>query len=147
VGAEQGGLRAVLDTNTVLSALLFDAGHLAWIRSSWLARRFTPLCSSATADELIRVLAYPKFRLDEEDIHTLVGSYISFAEVISADCDGLDELPRCRDAKDQMFLELAHCGDADVLVSGDDDLLELTDSCDITIEPPSEFKKRFDEPN
>jgi len=139
-------LRAVLDTNTVLSALLFDAGELAWIRNAWVARRFIPLCSSATADELIRVVAYPKFQLDEEDIRTLVGSYISFTEIVSADCDGVDELLRCRDPKDQMFLELAHCGDADVLVSGDGDLLDLADSCELTIEAPSKFKKRFDDP-
>ena len=140
-------MRAVLDTNTVLSALLFQGGQLAWIRSSWVSRRFIPLCSSATADELIRVLAYPKFRLDEEDIRTLVGSYISFAEVVSIDCDDLDELPRCRDPKDQMFLELAHCAHADVLVSGDGDLLELADSCEFAIESASEFKKRFDDPS
>ena len=40
-------------------------------------------------------------------IRTFVGSYVSFAEVVSADCDGVDEPPRCRDPKEQMFLALA----------------------------------------
>lgn len=67
-----------------------------------------------------------------------------FAEVIPTECDGLDNLPHCRDPKDQMFLELAWCGDAEVLVSGDDDLLELAEECEFDIEAPAGFKTRFD---
>ncbi|GMR24027.1 MAG: putative toxin-antitoxin system toxin component, PIN family [Acidobacteriota bacterium] len=137
-------MRTVLDTNTVLSALLFESGRLTWIRDGWIASRFVPLCSAATAEELIRVLAYPKFRLDEDDIRVLLGSYIGFAEVVHITPTNLDTLPRCRDPNDQMFLELAICGDADVLVTGDDDLIEIAEDCELTIETPAEFKKRFD---
>ena len=43
-----------------------------------------------------------------------------------------------------MFLEIASCGDAKVLVTGDDDLLELADICEFAIETPAQFEKRFD---
>lgn len=77
MGSEQGGLRAVLDTNTVLSSLLFDSGRLTWIRDGWARRRFVPLCSSETTEELLRALAYPKFKLGKDEIRVLVGSYLS----------------------------------------------------------------------
>ena len=103
-----------------------------------------PLCSAATCEELIRVLAYPKFGLDEDDVHAIVSSYIRFAEVVHVVSDDLDALPRCRDPKDQMFLELAMYGNADVLVTGDDDLVALAGSCEFAIDTAAEFKKRFD---
>jgi hypothetical protein len=64
-------VRVVLDTNTALSALLFPAGRLSWMAAAWMAGRIEPLVSAATADELIRVLAYPKFRLDDDDVHVV----------------------------------------------------------------------------
>src|SRR5947207_420118 len=63
--------RVVLDTNVVLSALLFGAGVAGRVRVGWQSGRFVPLASAATARELVRVLAYPKFRLtaaEQEDL-------------------------------------------------------------------------------
>jgi len=137
-------LRVVLDTNTALSTLLFESGRLSWIREGWTAGHFVPLCSLATCEELIRVLAYPKFRLEDEDIRVIVREYIRFAEVIHVLPDDLERLPQCRDPDDQMFLELTMCGNADVLVTGDDDLLALADNCEFAIEAPSKFKIRFE---
>ncbi len=51
----------VLDTNLVLSALLFPQGRLAFLRHAWQETRFFPLASKTTAAELIRVLAYKDF--------------------------------------------------------------------------------------
>ena len=56
--------RAVLDTNVVLSALVFAGGAAARLRHAWQTRALLPLVSTATIRELIRVLAYPKFKLD-----------------------------------------------------------------------------------
>ena len=55
--------RVVLDTNVVLSALLFGSGWGARVRAGWQAGRFVPLASTATAQELVRALAYAKFKL------------------------------------------------------------------------------------
>jgi predicted nucleic acid-binding protein len=49
-------LRVVIDTNLVLSALVFG-GKVAQLRFSWQNQRFIPLISKATTTELIRVLA------------------------------------------------------------------------------------------
>lgn len=63
-------LRVVLDTNLVLSALVFG-GNIARLRKTWLEERFIPLASKATITELIRVLAYPKFKLTKTDQENL----------------------------------------------------------------------------
>jgi predicted nucleic acid-binding protein len=56
-------LRVVLDTDTVLSALLFPEGRLAWLRDAWTCGSVLPVVCIATVRELIRALAYPKFEL------------------------------------------------------------------------------------
>ena len=55
--------RTVLDTNAVLSALVFTRGPAGRLRQAWQASQLLPLVSTATAQELMRVLAYPKFKL------------------------------------------------------------------------------------
>lgn len=135
-------LRIVLDTNTVVSASIFEQGRLAWIRDFWRQSRVVPLTSQPTTEELIRVLSYPKFGLTAREIRTLASDYVTYAEVVvirESECAGL---PQCRDPDDQMFLELAECGRADVLVTGDDDLLACAESVEFDIEPPARFRKR-----
>ncbi|WP_416365996.1 putative toxin-antitoxin system toxin component, PIN family [Ottowia sp. SB7-C50] len=114
----------VLDTNVVLSALLFGSGRLSALRVHWQSARVLPLVSKATVQELLRVLAYPKFRLTAAERNELLADYLPYAETVTA-TDALSDLPECRDPKDQMFLLLAQLGRADVLVTGDDDLLHL----------------------
>jgi predicted nucleic acid-binding protein len=58
-----GRPRVVLDTNVVVSALVFGTGRLAEMRIAWQGERLLPLVSKATVEELLRVLAYPKFQL------------------------------------------------------------------------------------
>ena len=116
--------RAVLDTNLVLSALVFSTGSLVTLRREWQSRRFTPLVSKATAGELIRVLTYPKFRLEAEEREDLLSDYLPFCETIQVP-DPAPPTPPCRDPFDVAFLELAVAGEADFLVTGDQDLLSL----------------------
>ncbi|MGH7964382.1 MAG: putative toxin-antitoxin system toxin component, PIN family [Candidatus Binatia bacterium] len=131
-----------MDTNTVLSALLFPRGRLAWLESAWMAGQFIPLMSQETAQELLRALAYPKFRLDEKGIEVLLSAYLPYTEVIEVEKE-LKNLPICRDRHDQMFVALAAAGKADVLVSGDKAILELASQPVFAIETPAQFKKRF----
>jgi predicted nucleic acid-binding protein len=65
-------IRVMLDTNVLVSALLFENGRLAWIRHSWQNGRITPVMSEPTTAELLRVLTYPKFRLSSEQIEALI---------------------------------------------------------------------------
>lgn len=116
--------RVVLDTNCVVSALLFVRGKASWIRDAWMARRFVPLVSHHTADELIRVLSYSKFHLDHFEQEMLIADYLPFAEVVKVKKKVLD-LPTLKDPDDLMFLSLALTGRADAIVSGDAHLLMI----------------------
>ena len=116
--------RVVLDTHVVLSALLFGTGTAACARAGWQSGRFVPLASTATAHELVRVLAYPKFGLSAAEQEELLADYLPWAHVVQAP-DPPPAVPRCRDPFDVMFLHLAVAGKAQALVSGDRDLLAL----------------------
>lgn len=118
--------RVVLDTNIVLSALIFSAGRLAWIRHAWQRRQLQPLVCRETAIELLRVLAYPKFKLSAPERQELLADFLPYAEGVELPVPWPD-LPACRDAKDQVFLVLAHVGKADALITGDADLLAMQD--------------------
>ena len=60
-------LRAVLDTNVLVSALLFG-GQPGKLQELWTAKRFVPLVSNETFAEFSKVLAYPKFRLSAAEV-------------------------------------------------------------------------------
>jgi len=117
--------RVVLDTNVVLSALVFSTGTLVPLRRGWQDARFTPLVLKVTVAELIRALAYPKFRLNTEAREDLLADYLPFCESIQAP-KAAPHTPLCRDPFDVPFLELALAGNADFLVTGGDDLLSLS---------------------
>ena len=51
IGAAKRPPRVVIDTNLVLSALVFANGRLTPLRQAWQARRVQPLVSRVTADE------------------------------------------------------------------------------------------------
>jgi len=116
--------RVVLDTNVVISALLFTTGRLAWVRRAWLHGRIQPLVCRQTVDELLRVLAYSKFKLTGEERRDLLDEFLSHAEIVELP-EPWPALPACRDAKDQVFLVLAHVGQAQALITGDDDILAM----------------------
>jgi len=131
--------RLVLDTNTVVSALLFPTGRLSWIRLAWQSGRLVPLLSRATANELMRVLTYPKFKLTQEEQEYLLADYLPWCEVID-ESTMRSKLVECRDPADLPFLHLALAAEADALVSGDKDLLALKQHFAIDILAPDELK-------
>ncbi len=119
-----GPPRVVIDTNLVLSALVFAEGRLTPLRQAWQARRIRPLVSRVTAAELIRVLAYPKFRLTPEEQRELLADYLPCCETVRIP-NPPPKTPACRDPFDVPFLQLALAGKAKALVTGDRDLLSL----------------------
>ncbi|MGB5562230.1 MAG: putative toxin-antitoxin system toxin component, PIN family [Sedimenticolaceae bacterium] len=129
--------RAVFDTNTVVSALLFQQGRLAWIRGAWSAGAIAPVVCKETVEELLRVLAYPKFQLDRNEIDDLLGDFLPFAEVIDL---SPSDWPNCRDEDDRMFLALAEQAQADVLMTGDADLPEVAETFSVKIQTPAALK-------
>lgn len=135
--------RLVLDTNVLLSALLFHQGAVAWLRHAWQSDTVRPLASRDTTEELIRVLAYPKFKLTDGDREDLLGDYLPWCETVTV--PNTTQVPNCRDPFDRPFLALAVVAKADVLITGDKDLLELAGDFKVPILPPAAFKERFDD--
>jgi putative PIN family toxin of toxin-antitoxin system len=131
--------RVVFDTTTVVSALLFANGSLAWLRQHWREGSSTPLICSLTAAELTRVLAYPKFKLTSDDRRELLAEYLPYCELVEL----TEQCPtQCRDKQDQPFLDLAQSGKAEILVSGDSDLPELAGQTTFVIENPRAYRAR-----
>jgi uncharacterized protein len=134
--------RVVLDTNVVLSALLFGGGMAGALRLAWQQHTLTPLVSTATAQELMRVLTYPKFRLTREDQQELLADYLPCASAVRMPAR-LPSVPACRDPFDLPFLHLALVGKAAALISGDKDLLALKRKFAVPILAPADFLERL----
>ena len=117
-------VRVVLDTNVVLSALVFGGGLAGRVRLAWQNGAIQPLVSTATVQELVRVLAYPKFRLSSQEQQELLADYLPHVQTVRIP-QPPPEVPACRDAFDLPFMHLAVAGTAQVLVSGDLDLLAV----------------------
>ncbi len=99
---------------------------MAWLRYSWQSGAIIPLVSKETANELLKVLAYPKFELTKTERLFLLADFLPDAETVTSLDVPLD-LPVIRDKADQIFLTLAVGGKADALVTGDNNLLVLKD--------------------
>jgi putative PIN family toxin of toxin-antitoxin system len=115
-------MRVVLDTNSVISALLFS-GTASRLVPLWQSRRIIMLISRAILEEYLRLLAYPNFRLTNEEIKGLMEEEIlPFVETVRVR-RRLSVVRR--DPDDDKFLECAVGGRAECLVTGDRDLLDL----------------------
>jgi len=116
--------RVVLDTDLVVSALVFSGGRVAELRRAGQQGAFRPLVSRDTVAELVRVLAYAKFRLTPEERDVLLADYLPYTETVTLPARK-PRVPACRGPFDVPFLLLALVGKADALVTGDQDLLAL----------------------
>ena len=135
-------LRVVLDTNVLISALVFESKSAVWLRNLWQQAGIVPVVSRETVEELMRVLAYKKFALSEADQSDLLEDYLPYAETI-ANPRTRAHIPKCHDPKDEMFLRLAYAAKVDAIVTGDDDLLVLAGESRILILSPSELAARI----
>lgn len=115
-------LCVVLDTHVVLSALVSGGGLAGRLRVGWRQGVFVPMASTATAQEL--VLAYPKFRLSKLEQDELLADYLPHIETVRIP-QLPPSVPNSRDLLVVPFLHLAVAGRADVMLSGDRDLLAL----------------------
>lgn len=115
--------RIVADTNCLVSRLLLPL-----------------LISDATLDDLADVLSRPKF-----DRYVSLEDRQEFIRVLSRVAERVpitSRIKACRDRKDDKFLEVAVSADADIIVTGDDDLLELHPFRGIEIITSREYLKR-----
>ena len=133
-------MRVVFDTNVLVSALLFEHSTPAQALFSAISNREV-LISIALINEVHRVLYRPKFdryitdAQREDFMLALVetGMLVEVTEAINV----------CRDPKDNMILELAVSGNADIIVTGDSDLLVLNPFKEIFILNPQIFLENY----
>ena len=115
-------IRAVLDTNVVVSALLFS-GAPSQLVPAWQSGRLQPVLAASILDEYIRVLAYQKFKLTSAEIRGLIEeTLLPFIETVRTSPSAI---PKLRDPDDAKFISCALTADVRWRVSGDDDLLSL----------------------
>lgn len=128
-------MRTVVDTGVFVSAAIkaqtppSAAVHLAVVRCVLLKSR-------STEAELMEVIDRPYLaRLIAPTARAQLVELMTKAELVSI----TESIALCRDPKDDKFLELAVSGGADVIVSGDADLLVLNPFRGIPIVPPATF--------
>lgn len=129
-------LRIVLDTGVAISAALLPRS-LPRQAFDLAVERGRLLVSAATVTELDEVFRRPKFNkyVTEELRLEFLAALIREAELVEATA----EISDCRDPKDNKFLDVAICGKASHLVSGDDDLLVLNPYRGCRVVTPRDF--------
>jgi len=114
--------RVVLDTNVLISSILFK-GELTGIVDLWKRGKIVPVVSRETFDEFRNVLGYPKFRLSDGEITSIIEEEVlPFFEIVEI----AGEVSRvCKDPDDDKFIACALSASADFIVSGDKDLCDV----------------------
>ncbi len=133
--------RVVLDTSVLISALLFE-GELSKLVVQWQMGVFTPVISKETFEELETVLSYPKFHLsDREKRLILAEEILPFFEVVEVKkkIRGI-----CRDPADDKFISCALSAGADVIVTGDKDLLAVKKHKSVRIVSAGDFLRMIE---
>jgi putative PIN family toxin of toxin-antitoxin system len=142
VGKKKKLKRVVLDTNILVSSLLFG-GKLSRIVDLWMKRKIVPLITAETFEEFQKVLTYPKFSLTEEEIKILIQEYIlPYFEVVEPE-ESITGI--CDDPEDDKFLTCALSGNAEFLVRGDKQLCKLRKYRNVQIIDANEFLLIFKE--
>lgn len=135
-------MRVVLDTNVLLSGLMFPDGVPGRIVRAWRAAHFGLVLSEAMLEEIGRVLGYSKIKArlqwEEETISRFLLLLRFKAEIV--DISGVKaEVPA--DPRDAPVLATLIAGKADFLVTGDADLLDLRNR--YAVLTPAEFAKKL----
>jgi putative PIN family toxin of toxin-antitoxin system len=137
-------MRAVVDTNVLVRALIKPHGTVGPVLLRLRHGEYTLLYAGSLLEELVDVLNRPrireKYRLTDLDIQAVVSLILLRGEVVVPE----ERITACRDPKDDKFLEVAVAGKADVIVSGDQDLLVLHPFAGIPIVPPAAFLQMLD---
>ena len=130
--------RVVIDTNVVISALLFG-GEPGELIPLWKSGRIKPLASKEMVDEYLRVLTYPKFGLTSEEINFLLyQAIVPYFEIVRAKAG---RVIVGDDPSDDKFIRCAEAGRAKTIISGDQHLLRLKSFGAISILTPVQFLK------
>lgn len=128
-------MRVVVDTNVLISGVLFP-GNPSKVLQAWRDGRFDLLASFEILEEYRRVIDRLSTKYPTIDLDSFLTLVVADAELIEA--PSLWE-PVCRDPDDDKFLACAAAGHARMIVSGDEDLLEVSGFGGIEVLRPRDF--------
>jgi len=133
------GLRAVLDTNVLVSGLAYPASIPGRILAAWQQGALDVVLSPYILDELARVLPrLPRVSLTPAQIRDLTDCLMFQAEMVEPDATLF--AAALRDPADPPILQTLLAADAQYLITGDKDLLALAGRYPIVT--PAEFWAR-----
>ncbi|HEY5266754.1 MAG TPA: putative toxin-antitoxin system toxin component, PIN family [Acidimicrobiales bacterium] len=129
-------MRAVLDPNVIVSALLAPSGTPAKVLRAWLDGEYELIASPLLLAELTRVFDYPKLRsrISEIESRQLIELLKHQGEIV--DDSDLSLLVHSSDPDDDYLIALA-AATRSVIVSGDHHLLDLADR--LPVHSPATF--------
>lgn len=135
-------MKVVIDTNVLLSGLMSPQGAPGRVVAAWREARFDLVLSMEQLGEIARVLTYPKIqrvlRWDDSRIEQFLKQLYVRAEL--ADLRGV-AVEALGDPADEPILAALVASQADVLVTGDAQLLKLRDRH--PIQTPAQFAGRL----
>jgi uncharacterized protein len=138
-------MRLVLDTNVLVSGLLFPGGPPSQLVRAWRAGAFELVISDFVIDELTRTWAHlaPRMKASPHDLADFIDTMGVRAELLRVDATmlALAGTVGLRDPNDLPVLALLIGSNADYLVTGDKDLLALSGTYPIL--KPADFVGRF----
>jgi putative PIN family toxin of toxin-antitoxin system len=136
-------MRVVVDTGVFVSALICRRGTTGKVLQALRDNRFTVIYSTDMLVEIVNVLGrekfHKKYHIQPDDIAALIDLMRLRGELVIP----IKSVSACRDPKDDKFLEAALIGEADLIVSGDADLLDMVSFEQIPIIQSAEFLDRL----
>jgi uncharacterized protein len=136
-------MKAVVDTNVLIRALIKPQGTVGPIISRLRNGDYTLVYSLPILDELIEKLALPrirrKYHVRNEEVEALVALMALRGVLVRPE----QRIKVCRDPDDDMFIEAAIAGGVTYLVTGDKDLLTLKVFETVNIVTPRTFLAAF----
>jgi hypothetical protein len=129
--------RIVVDTNVMISFLI--GKRLRKLKEKLTDSTIKLIVTEQLIQELRQVTARPKFKkyFNKQDVN----DFINLISIIGLTYELQDIPDVCRDSKDNFLLSLCSVGNANFLVNGDKDLLELFEYKGTKIISPGEFEK------
>jgi putative PIN family toxin of toxin-antitoxin system len=132
-------MKAVLDTNVVISATLIPGGNEDRILRRWQRGEFELVLSPPILEEMGRALLYERLRkfrwMTEAEVIMLLGSLAHESLLVS----GRVTVTASRDPDDDKFVSAAVEAGAEYVVTGDKDLLELKRYGEVLMVTPKAF--------
>ncbi len=140
MGAQEvNSYRVILDTNCIISALVFKGIVSTKFRRLWQAGTIVPIVCPETKSEFLKVLEYDKFALSKQTQKELATNFLSCAEDFPS-INPIANIKELIDPKDAVFIRLAQKSNSDFLVSGDKHIFMLNELFpELHILRPSQF--------